>query len=216
MKRYSTLLPVLGLLSVLSACGGQEAPAEDMDMGEAPQGAAAAPASAGGLGCYLAGATPEEARARVSPHSSLGFNIGASRALLCYGAPSARGRDIMGSLVPYGEPWRIGADEPTTLHLSGRANLGGVALEPGSYSLYAIPGASEWTFFINSNFQRWGIPIDAAVRSTEIGSFTVAPQALPTMVETLTYEWEEASGGEPGGEILLEWANTLLRIPVEG
>jgi hypothetical protein len=214
MRRLPNLFPVLGLLSVLAACGGQDAPADDMDM-SAPPAAAVETASATGLSCYLAGATPQEAEARVSPQSRLSFNLGSSPALLCYGAPSARGREIMGGLVPYGEPWRIGADEPTTLHLSGRANLGGVALQPGSYSLYAIPGEREWQFFINTNWQRWGIPIDAQVRSTEIGSFTVVPQALPNMVEQLTYEWEEAAGGEPGGEILLEWENTLLRIPIE-
>lgn len=216
MKRNYTQLPALTLLAVLAACGGQEAPADDQDMGAAPESVASAPAAAGGLSCYLAGATPEEARARRSPHSSLGFNIGPNPALLCYGAPSVRDRDIMGGLVPYGEPWRIGADEPTTLHLSARANVGGVALAPGSYSLYAIPGEREWQFFINTNWQRWGIPIDAAVRSTEIGSFTVVPQVLPEMVERLTYEFEEAAGGEPGGEILLEWASTMLRIPIEG
>ncbi|MEQ1857858.1 MAG: DUF2911 domain-containing protein [Longimicrobiales bacterium] len=216
MKRFSTLLPALGLLSVLAACGGQEAAMDDMDMDAAPEGVAAEAATPGGLSCYLAGATPTEAAARVSPHTTLSFNLGANPALLCYGAPSARGREIMGGLVPYGVPWRIGADEPTTLHLSARANLGGVALEPGSYSLYAIPGQNEWQFFINTNWQRWGIEIDAAVRSTEIGSFTVVPQPLPEMVEQLTYEFEEAAGGEPGGEILLEWANTLLRIPIEG
>lgn len=215
MKPFSTLLPTLTLFATLAACGGQDAAMDEMDMGATPETPAAATASTGGLSCFLAGATPEEARQRVSPHSSLSFNIGTVAALLCYGAPSARGRDIMGGLVPYGEPWRIGADEATALHLSARANLGGIVLERGSYSLYAVPGEGEWEFFINTNWQRWGIPIDADVRSTEIGSFTVTPQQLPSMVEQLRYEWEEAAGGEPGGEILLEWENTLLRIPIE-
>jgi hypothetical protein len=109
----------------------------------------------------------------------------------------------MGGLVPYGEPWRMGADEPTTLHLSSRANVGGVALQPGTYSIYAIPAQGEWEIFINSNVTRWGIPIDAAVRATEIGSFSVTPQTLPEMVETLTYEF------------LMEWDRTLIRIPIE-
>src|SRR5688500_17753360 len=141
MKRFPSQLSTLVLLSALAACGGRDAaPAEDMDTGATPGSAppAAATASAGGLSCTLQGATPQEAAQRPSEHRSLSFNLGPNPALLCYGAPSARGRDIMGGLVPYGEPWRIGADEPTTLHLSSRANVGGVALQPGSYSLYAI------------------------------------------------------------------------------
>ena len=217
MKRFSTLLPTFALLSVLAACGGEAPPADDMDTGAAPQSApeAAAPAGGGGLSCTLQGATPQEAAQRVSPHRSLAFNLGSNPALLCYGAPSVRGREIFGGLEQYGVPWRMGADEPTTLHLSSRANVGGVALQPGSYSIYAIPGESQWEIFINTNVARWGIPIDAAVRATEIGSFTVTPQPLPEMVETLTYEFEEAAGGEPGGELLLEWDRTLIRIPIE-
>jgi hypothetical protein len=213
MKRLPTLLPTLGVLSLLAACGGQDAAMDDMDM-SAPAAAESAPAAAsgagGGLSCYLSGATPEEARQRMSPHTALSFNLGANPALLCYGALAASGA------VPTGQPWPMGADEATTLHLSARANVGGVALQPGSYSLYAIPGADAWEFFINSNWQRMGTPIDAQVRSTEVGSFSAAPQPLPSPAERLTYGWEDAAGGEPGGEILMEWGNTLLRIPVEG
>jgi hypothetical protein len=217
MKRISTrFLPSLALL-VLAACGGQEAPMDDTNAGGAPA-AAAAPsvANASGLSCYLAGATPGEAQQRVSPHTSLSFSIGAINVLLCYGAPSAGGREIMGGLVPYGEPWPIGADEPTTLHISAPVNVGGIALEPGSYSLYAIPTEGQWEFFINTNSERWGIPIDASVRATEIGSFTLSPLQLPDMVEQLRYVWEPAAGGDPGGELLLEWENTALAIPIEG
>ena len=219
MKRFSSLLPTLGLLTALAACGGGEAPAgdTDTDTGAAPAStpAPAASTSSGGLSCTLQGATLQEAQQRVSPHQSLSFNLGSNPALLCYGAPSVRDREIMGGLVPYGEPWRMGADEPTTLHLSSRANVGGVALQPGSYSIYAVPGQDQWEIFINSNVTRWGIPIDASVRATEIGSFTVTPGTLPTPVETLRYEFEEAAGGEPGGELLMMWASTVVAIPIE-
>jgi hypothetical protein len=217
MEHFPALrLLTLALLSVLAACGGQDTPRDDTNAGETAAGGAAAVASASGLSCYLAGATPEEARQRVSPHTSLSFNIGSINLLLCYGAPSTGGREIMGGLVPYdGEPWRIGADEPTALHVSAPVNVGGIALEPGSYSLYAIPGEERWEFFINTNWERWGIPIDAGVRSTEIGSFTVTPQQVPTAVEQLRYAWEPAAGGDPGGELLLEWENTVLAIPIE-
>jgi len=217
MKRFPTL-STLALLSALAACGGGDAPSEemDMDMGGTPA-AGEATAAAGGLSCTLQGATLEQAQARVSPHRSLPFNIGPVRALLCYGAPSVRGRQVLGTdLVPYGgEPWRMGADEPTTLHLAAAANVGGIALEAGSYSLYAVAGPTEWTIFINSNVTRWGIPIDASVRSTEIGSFTVTPQTLPAPVETLVYEYEPAAGGDPGGDLMLQWDTFLIQILVE-
>ena len=69
---------------------------------------------------------------------------------LCYGAPSARGREIMGGLLVYGQPEPIGANEPTTTHLHAPATVGGVELEPGSYSIYAIADEDEWEFFIDT------------------------------------------------------------------
>jgi hypothetical protein len=202
MKRHSTLLPTFGLLTLLAACGGGEAPAGDTDTGAAPASTPApAPAAStsgggGGLSC--------PASAQSAQHQTLSFNLGPNPALLCYGAAS-------GGSIPTGQLWRMGADEPTTLHLSSRANVGGVALQPGSYSLYAMPGASEWEIFINSNLT--GMPAD--VRGSEIGSFRVAPGQLPSAVDPLRYEFEEAAGGEPGGELLLMFGSTVVAIPIE-
>lgn len=159
------------------------------------------------LSCFLRGATPEEAGARPSPLRQVRFSVGGGEALLCYSAPSAKGREIMGGLVPYGSPWRSGANEPTTIHLAAAATIGGVELEAGSYSIYSIPGEDEWEFFLNSNYERWGIPISGDVRATEVGSFTVTPEATDGMVEMLTYDYSD-------GAIIAEWENTRLRIPV--
>lgn len=201
-----TLLPTL-LLGALIAVGCAPEPAEN-EMAETEEAPATETMAAeNDLSCFLRGATPAEARQRQSPLRELRFFYPGGEALLCYGAPSARDREIMGALVPYGEPWRAGANEPTTIHLTERTSIGGVALEPGGYSLYTIPGENEWRFFLNSSYERWGIPIDEAVRGTEVGSFTVTPEATEEMVETLTYRYAD-------GEIVMEWENTRLRIPV--
>ncbi len=200
--RRSMTLPVLTLGGlVLAACGGDtmvEAESSEMDVaaGDSPS-------------CYIARGTLAEAQQRPSPLMQTPFMAGETEALLCYGAPSARGREIMGGLVVYGQPERIGANEPTTIHLAGNATVGGVALEAGSYSLYAIPSGEEWEFFLNSSWERWGIPIDSSVRASEVGSFTATPESMDEFVETLQYRFEH-------GELLLEWENTRVRIPVTG
>jgi hypothetical protein len=119
----------------------------------------------------------------------------------------------MGGLVPFGEPWRVGANEATAIHLAGPATIGTVALEPGSYSLYAIPGQDEWQFFINSNAERWGIPIDESVRSSEIGSFTVEPESTGEYVETMRFHFEPSEDGTMG-DMVMEWENTAVRFHV--
>jgi hypothetical protein len=118
----------------------------------------------------------------------------------------------MGGLLVYGQPERIGANEPTTIHLTGPASVGGIPLDAGSYSIYAIANEGEWEFFINSNWERWGVPIDDAVRSTEVGSFTVTPEPTDDMVETLTFRFEPTDDGM--GDIAMEWEHTRLRFHV--
>jgi Protein of unknown function (DUF2911) len=206
MRRFSTLPAlVLGGL-VLAACAGEEAMDEaassEMDV-----------ASGDPLECYIARGTMAEAQDRPSPLRETEFAVGGHDGLLCYGAPSARGRDIMGGLLVYGQPERVGANEPTTMHLTGPATVGGVSLGAGSYSIYAIPAEDEWEFFINSNWERWGIPIDNAVRASEVGSFTAEPEAIENYVETLQYRFE-ATSDNTMGDVILEWENTRVKFHI--
>lgn len=205
MRRFRTLPALLigGLL--VSACAGSE----EADETATTQTAAASTES---LDCYIARGTEAEARERPSPLRETEFSVGGNEGLLCYGAPSARGREIMGGLLVYGQPERIGANEPTTLHLSGPANVGGVDLEPGTYSIYAIPNEDEWQIFVNSNWERWGIPIDESVRSNEVGVFAVTPEPMDEYVETLQYRFEPTD--ETMGDMVLEWENTRVRFHV--
>lgn len=201
MPRPSILPALLVAGLTVAACGGEameEAPAAELQAAVAPSA---------DLSCYLARGTVAEAQERPSPLQETRFQVGGSEALLCYGAPSANEREVMGQLVPFGAAWRMGANEATALHLAGPATIGGVAVQAGSYSLYATPGADAWEVFVNSNFERWGIPIDESVRSTDVGSFTATPEMMDEFVETMRYRFE-------GGEIVLEWENTRIRIPV--
>jgi hypothetical protein len=202
MRRTSTRSFLTAATLLVAACGGDA-------MEEAQPGGGMDTAAADGLACYIARGTMAEAQERPSPLSLTRLEVGDTDGLLCYGAPSARGREIMGGLVVFGQLERIGANEPTTLHLDGPADVGGVELAPGSYSIYAVPAADEWQIFLNSNWQRWGIPIDDGVRASEVGSFTATPEPMDEFVETLRYRWEN-------GELLLEWENTRVRIPVTG
>lgn len=207
MRSHRTLPTLVLSATLVAACAAPDA--SDQDMGEAKSMEQIVEAPE----CYVARGTLEEVQARLSPlrQTEIGFEGG--QGLLCYGAPSARGREIMGGLLVYGRPERIGANEPTTIHLTASASVGGVSLEPGSYSIYAIINKDEWEFFINSDWQRWGVPINAEVRASEVGSFTATPTAIEEMVETLTYRWEP-NAQNTMGDIVLEWEHTQIRFHV--
>lgn len=154
----------------------------------------------------------EELDRRASPPDSSAVTLGDGAVKVCYGSPRVRGREIFGGLVPYDSPWRLGANEPTTLHTTVPLRVGDVSVEPGAYALYAIPGREEWTLVVNAAVERWGIPIDEEVRAHDVGSLTVEPSATSETVEALTITLE-ASGSE-SGKMVIAWADTRLEVPL--
>ena len=160
--------------------------------------------------CAFRGA-PDALAERPSPLDSVEIRLGDVVAKLCYGRPSARGRSIVGGQDPYGSPWRLGANEPTTLHLPFAATIGSVDLEPGSYTLYAIPDDGSWTIVVNGRTRRWGIPINPDVRTEDLGSFPVTTERLTEHVETLAFRFEEHG---TSGTIVFEWEQVSFGIPI--
>jgi hypothetical protein len=208
MRSKSTVMSMLGAVVLAgTACGGTTD-------GQAANAGSTAEAETSGMqepSCFVRG-TMAEAAERASPLGQTTISVGGETALLCYGRPSARDRTVMGGLVPYGQPWRLGANEATAIHLPFAAQIGGVDVEPGSYSIYAVPGETEWEFFLNTAYERWGIPINEGVMADNVGSFTASAETADSMVEQLTMTWE--SHGADMGHIVMTWENTRVEIPV--
>lgn len=156
---------------------------------------------------------PDQLRQRASPPDSLDAAVGGGRLKVCYSRPAARGRVVMGELVPFGEPWQTGANEATLLHLDFPARVAGVRLEPGAYSLYTIPDEAAWEIVLNRSVHRQGIPIDAAVRAQDVGRGGAPVERLAEPVESLKFDLRPTGSGS--AELLLEWEATRVRIPVE-
>jgi hypothetical protein len=156
--------------------------------------------------------TAKELATRVSPLDSSQIRLPGGTIKLCYGRPSVRGRQVMDSLVPYGTPWRLGANEPTRLFLPFAAQVAGVPVRRGAYSLYVVPRATEWDIHVNRAVDRWGIPIDSLVTKQDAGEGTVPVEALSQPVEKLTIRFGPATGGAT--ELVVEWEKTRVRIPI--
>lgn len=159
---------------------------------------------------------------RKSPFDSTRIDVAGRAAQICYSRPSAHGRVIFGSdttgaagapLVPYGRLWRTGANEPTVLHLPFPATLAGMALTPGSYSLYTMPGETEWTLIVNRSTSQWGheARYTGEVAAQEVGRAPVPVERMDQHVESFTVRSEPTSAG---ADILLEWERMRVRIPI--
>lgn len=216
MIRLGGALPLT--LVLLAACGGapDTAPADDTAGTETAaltnqEGAFAA--NVDEPACWLSRGTPAEAAARQSPRDSASTALAGGTVKVCYGAPSARGRTIIGGQDPLDQPWRMGADEATALHVTVPVRIGEVALDPGAYSIYGIPTATSWTIAVNRNAQRWGVPISPEVRNADIGTIQVTPEPMTEHVETLLYRFEPGAGNQV--DLLMEFENTRVRISIQ-
>ena len=161
--------------------------------------------------CWFRGNAAQVSQ-RPSPPDSTEVALGGATVKLCYGSPSAHGREVMGGLVPLGEPWRLGANEATTISVPFAAEIAGVKVPAGRYTLYVIPAESEWEIVVNRAVERWGIPIGAEVRAQDVGSGKVAVEPLPVPVESLSMKFAAPRGAAV--DLVVEWEMTRVRIPV--
>jgi hypothetical protein len=190
---------MLFLASVTFAAAGFYLPAET-----GPAGAQ--------IGCVPSTRMPVEGRA--SPYDSVNFTVGGKAAQVCYGRPYTKGRVVFGNLVKYDAIWRTGANEPTILHIPFAASVGDVALEPGSYSIYTIPGQTSWSVIVNRSTSQWGHENQYTpdVEAQEVGRTTVPSEALEEPVEQFTITAEPQDGNVT--HLILDWERTRVRIPV--
>lgn len=205
-------LAVPGLLVLLLA-GAPVASAElygQAGGAEKPVGTNPSTASAAS-GCWIRGER-RDLELRISRLDSTTAEMEGGTVKVCYSRPRKLGRPIMGRLVPYGEPWRLGANEATALHLSFPATVAGVEVEPGSYSLYAVPGETSWRIVVNADARRWGIPIDEEVRQRDIGAGTVSVERLEDTVERLTIRLRRV--GPERATMRIEWERTGVSVPI--
>jgi hypothetical protein len=96
-----------------------------------------------------------------SPPAVVIQKVGGTEVMIKYAQPAVKGRLVFGTkaqkaLVPYGEVWRTGANESTTIEFSNDVTVQGKKLAKGVYSLFTIPGETDWTIIFNKEAKMWG------------------------------------------------------------
>lgn len=176
-----------------------------------PQSTSDAPAQSTSDACW-ARATGAALAGRPSAFDSTSVTLGAGQVKVCYSAPKANGRQVAGGLIPFGTPWRLGANEATAIYMPTAGSIAGVAVTPGWYTLYTVASQTEWRIFVNTATQRWGIPVDDAVKAKDVGSGTVRAETTDAMQEAMSLRL--ASTGANAADLVFHWDKTRVRIPV--
>jgi len=127
-----------------------------------------------------------------------------------YASPRMRGRKIFGALVPYGEPWRAGANEATTFVLSTNVNVAGKDVPAGSYTIFTLPTQDAWTLIISKQTGEWGVPYPG--QEYDFARVPMKVSKLPAPVENLTIAFDQDG---KSCTMRLDWETTRASVQID-
>jgi len=127
-----------------------------------------------------------------------------------YSRPSMKGRKIFGEMIPFGKPWRTGANAVTKITFGEEVMFGGQAVRPGTYALYTIPNNESWIVILNTNYNSSGLndikPEDDVVK------IEVRATSVSQPIETFTIELNDITSTRASLNIM--WQHTKVSIPI--
>lgn len=140
-----------------------------------------------------------------SPRKQMTATMGDLKVVINYGSPSLKGRAIGKEVATFGEVWRTGANEATSIEFSKDVTVEGKPLKAGKYGLFTIPTADQWTIIFNTVNDQWGqYNYDAA---KDVLRLTVKPTTIGTTVEQMAFVVEN-------GALVLQWGNLAVPFKV--
>lgn len=149
----------------------------------------------------------------LSPITEIAQEVGLTEVKLSYSRPSAKGRDIFGELVPFGEVWRTGANASTKLTFSENVKIAGNDLKAGTYALYTIPGETEWTIIIHTNTKHRSLAGDVYKPAEDAFRFKATPRKTSNFVETFTIGFSDIATDSL--QVAIAWENTEVKFAID-
>ena len=155
----------------------------------------------------------EDKSKRPSPPAQASCKFPDGKAITVdYSSPRMKGRKIYGTqqesaLVPYGEVWRSGANEATTFVTDVDLTVEGKEIPAGSYTIFTVPNANQWSLIINKKTGEWGIPYKW--QSDELARVPMNVSKTPGPVEDFTIAFDQMGGA---CTMNLDWADTRASV----
>ncbi len=154
-----------------------------------------------------------EEHPRISPHETVNASVAANELTVTYGRPrtkdpkSGEERKIWGGLVPYGQVWRMGADEATLFTTKKDIQMGDSTIPAGTYSLYLLPNESgDAKLIVNKQTGQWGTKYD---QSQDLARIDLKQAKLEDPVDQFTIEITETNAA---GVLKLSWEETEYSV----
>lgn len=146
----------------------------------------------------------------ASPRQAVEQQLSISNIKVDYGRPAVKGREIFGKLVPFNEVWRAGANSCTKITFGQDFMFGGKMVKAGTYGLFIIPTAAEWTIILNKDSEQWGA-------YTFDAKLNVLETKVPVKKSAMKQEWfkiELEDLTENSVNLTFSWDMTKASVPI--
>ena len=145
---------------------------------------------------------------QLSGRDTVRATLGAAHVLVDYGRPHKRGREIFGSLVPWGAVWRTGANAATQFTTDADLIIGDASVPKGAYTLWTIPTPDGGSLIVNKETRQWGTEYDPA---QDLVRIPMRRSALPLPVEVFAIAVDST---DHGGVLRLDWDTSSFSVPI--
>lgn len=145
----------------------------------------------------------------LSSAATVTQKIGIVDAKVEYSRPSARGRKVFGEVVKLNEMWRTGANSPTKVTFSDTVMIAGKKVAGGTYALYTMPSATEWTVILgkNPNAYAWDYK-----DGDEVVKLKTPVLAMNPIVETFTIDFANVT--TKSSDLMISWDNVAVKFAI--
>lgn len=143
----------------------------------------------------------------LSPRDAVHADLGGATLSVDYSRPFARGRVLLGGIIPYDRVWRTGANAATHLTITAPIRLAGVPLEEGTYTLWTLPSRDRVQLIINRQTGQWGTGYGPA---HDIARVDMETETLQEPVEQFTIRVDPV-----GPRLIMEWGTFRWSAPIE-
>jgi len=160
-------------------------------------------------GRFAALETSKGGVAQLSVRDTTRAAIGSATFTVDYGRPLARGRALLGDIIPYDEVWRTGANAATQFSTSMPITLGGIRLSAGTYSLWTVPRTNGVDLIVNKQIGQWGTGYNGKF---DLGKAAMGSAAAASPVEKFTISIVSTDAHH--GTLVMEWGTFRWTAPI--
>lgn len=143
-----------------------------------------------------------------SPAASVSQTVGTTDIAVKYSRPSVKGREVFGKLLPFDKVWRTGANSATQITTSSDIMVAGQKLMAGTYSIFSIPTAGDWTLIFNKDA---GASEQNYAQEKDALRVTVKPSTV-AKVESFTIDFSDIT--DSTANMNISWADKKIAAPV--